>query len=64
MAILVAGKEQFTKKEVNYESPAKGMDHCKDCIFFQVLHKNGCKIVEGFIKPADWCDEFTRKTKY
>ena len=22
------------------------------------------KIVEGFIKPKDWCDQFTRKTKF
>ena len=60
----MAGKEKFTKKEVNYESPGKGMDKCADCFFFRVLHKNGCKIVEGFIKPNDWCDEWTAKTKY
>ena len=60
----MARKEKFTKKEVNYETPGKGMDNCEDCFFFQVLHKNGCKIVEGFIKPNDWCDEWTAKTKY
>ena len=29
------GKEKFTKKEVNYQSPAQGMNHCKDCLHFQ-----------------------------
>ena len=59
----MSGKEQFTKKEVGFESPAKGPHDCDGCIFFQVLHKNGCKIVEGFIKPTDWCREFTAKDK-
>ena len=54
------GKEQFTKKEVNYESPAKGMSHCEDCIFFQA---GSCKIVAGKIKKADWCDQFTQRRK-
>jgi len=57
----MAGKEKFTKKEVNYESPGKGMDKCEDCFFFRA---GLCKIVEGKIKPKDWCDQFTRKTKY
>ena len=39
----MAGKEKFTKKEVNYESPGKGMDKCEDCFFFQVLHKTAAR---------------------
>jgi hypothetical protein len=56
----MAGKEQFTKKEVNYESPAKGMSHCEDCIFFQA---GRCKIVAGKIRKADWCDQFIQRRK-
>jgi hypothetical protein len=59
----MAGKEQFKKKEVGFESPSKGMHDCDGCVFFQVLHKNGCKIVEGFIGPEDWCDQYTPKDK-
>ena len=55
----MAGKEKFTKKEVNYESPGKGMDKCADCFFFR---EGACKIVEGKIKPKDWCDQYERKT--
>ena len=56
----MAGKEQFTKKEVNYESPAKGMSQCEDCVFFQ---NKLCKIVAGKIKKADWCDQFIQRRK-
>lgn len=49
----------FTKIEVRYEVPAKGMDHCRDCEYFIVSGK--CKLVEGDIQPNGWCNQFEDK---
>jgi len=49
---------KYTKLEVLYEHPAKGMDHCKNCIHFEA--PKHCEIVEGIIHPEDWCKKFER----
>lgn len=53
--------EKYTKLEVLYEHPAKGMDHCADCKHFEVLAPKHCEIVEGIIQPEDWCKKFEEK---
>jgi hypothetical protein len=46
---------KFTKEQVNFESPAKGMDHCGDCKYFL---GGRCKIVYGTVTAGDWCKKF------
>lgn len=47
---------RHTKEEVNFESPAKGMDNCQSCKFFN--GKDGCSEVQGLITAGAWCKEF------
>lgn len=49
----------YTKDEVKFEHPAKGMDNCRDCAHF-IAKDHLCKIVEGTIQPGDWCDKFKK----
>ena len=53
--------KKFTKDEVEYESPAKGKQHCADCKHFQVLAPKHCEIVQGIIQPSDWCKKYEGK---
>lgn len=50
--------EKFDKSDVDFEHPAKGKDHCKDCQYFEVFGPQKCAIVSGKIEPGDWCKEF------
>lgn len=52
-----AGK--ISKERARFEHPAKGMDHCKDCVHFQPEQK-ACEIVAGVITPKDWCKYFRK----
>jgi hypothetical protein len=57
-----ARSKKYAKSEVDYERPAQGMDHCSECVHFEVyLWKNKCEIVAGEILPGDWCSKFKRK---
>ena len=51
--------ERFTKEDVGYEHPAKGKDHCSNCINFN--GPNSCEIVVGLIQPEDWCQKYEDK---
>ena len=53
-------RNKFTRAEVLWESPAKGMDHCEDCLYYQP-EACACKLVEGFWKPNDWCEQFSKR---
>ena len=55
--------EQLPKSEVEFEHPAKGDHHCSQCVHFEVLHKNGCEVVQGHIEAQDWCDKFKPKPR-
>jgi hypothetical protein len=48
---------RLSKQEVHFESPAKGPHHCAQCIHFE-HGKDSCSIVEGLVKPEDWCEEY------
>lgn len=56
---------QYPKDEVGFQSPShEPGKECRDCTHFQVLHKNGCERVKGFIRPGDYCERFfNRKSK-
>ena len=56
--------QQFDKSEVQFEHPAKGANHCSQCVHFQVLHKNGCEIVKGHIEAGDWCNKFKAEKRF
>lgn len=49
------------KSQVSYEHPAKGPDHCSDCVHFAVRGPQTCAIVAGHIEGGDWCERFRRK---
>lgn len=51
--------KRYSKDEVDFESPAKGKDRCRDCRHFEP--PEACEIVYGRIQPGDWCDQFKRK---
>jgi hypothetical protein len=52
---------KVSKASVDYEHPAKGMDHCRDCRYFEAPH--GCHKVEGAIQPGDWCRLWKAKSR-
>ena len=51
---------KYLKAEVDVRLPAKGMDHCKDCVHYQPITET-CEIVEGLVLRNDWCKRFKRK---
>ena len=53
---------KYSKAEVNFEHPAKGPDHCKDCKHYKVVPYHSCEIVPGVIMPNDWCKKFVAKS--
>jgi len=54
--------KQFSKAEVDYSTGTKD-EHCGICTHFEVVHRNGCEIVKGFIRAPDWCKKFNRDPK-
>jgi len=54
-----ATSEKYSKEEVAYESPAKGMNRCSACVHYEVKHR--CEIVTGVILPGDWCKKWKAK---
>jgi hypothetical protein len=48
--------KKLTHKEVKYENPAKGMDHCKDCVHYADV--DDCDLVKAPISPKGWCVRF------
>lgn len=48
----------YSKSEVKFESPAKGMDHCGDCKYFL---GGRCQIVTGIVQAGDWCNKFSKE---
>lgn len=51
---------KFTKEQVAFEHPAKGMDKCGNCVHY-IRASQTCRIVRGQIMPEDWCKKFEAK---
>lgn len=51
---------KFTKTEVDFEHPAKGVNHCGECKHFEVHGPKLCEIIAGTILPEDWCNKFSK----
>jgi hypothetical protein len=49
---------KLSKASVGFESPAKGKDHCGQCIHFLGDAEQACKLVAGQIDAEDWCRMF------
>ncbi len=49
---------KLSKKEVEFEHPAQGSDHCSQCRHFNRETRENCRIVAGVVLPADWCRKF------
>lgn len=60
LLIILQKTVKLSKKDVGFESPAKGPDHCGECIYF--LRPDGCKRVAGLVKRQDWCKRFLKKS--
>lgn len=54
---------KHAKSEVSFEHPAKGENHCGDCVHYRGGVAQKCSIVAGRIEPGDWCKLFERKEK-
>jgi hypothetical protein len=53
---------KFSHKSVDFQHPAKGEDHCAECIHWQ--GKVGqCAIVRPPVRAEDWCKKFSPKKK-
>ena len=49
----------YTKAEVKFESPAKGMDNCASCKYYL---SGRCAIVSGVVLPGDWCRKYKKES--
>ena len=49
-----------TKESAGFEHPAKGKEHCSQCVHFIQL-ADRCKIVQGEVLPVDWCEQFRKR---
>jgi hypothetical protein len=54
---------KYSKAEVHFEHPARGENHCSQCVHFEVERPNGCEVVAGYIAASDWCDQFKAKAE-
>lgn len=53
-------KNKLSHKQVAYEHPAKGEDHCGECRHF-LKNPVRCEIVRSPIANEDWCRKFREK---
>jgi len=53
--------ERYEKSQVEFEHPAKGPNHCSQCVHFQ---GKTCEIVKGSVDPEDWCNKFKARGKF
>jgi hypothetical protein len=52
---------KFTHEQVDYQHPAKGEDHCAECIHYIKAEPMRCEIVKAPIAGEDWCRKFKEK---
>lgn len=55
-------KIKFNKSQVNFESPAKGMDTCASCTHYLGYIGERCAIVSGVVLPGDWCKKYKKES--
>ncbi len=52
-------ERKFLKMDVQFEHPAKGRDHCSECVHF-IPEYSRCRIVRGEVMGVDWCKKFKK----
>lgn len=50
----------YNKAEVDYGEGTR-KEHCGLCEYYQVMHKDGCALVKGYIEYDMWCRLFEEK---
>ena len=53
--------KKFTHAEVAYEHPAKGPEHCGECLHFIGAKMPRWQIVKSPIPAEDWCQRYRAK---
>jgi hypothetical protein len=56
----VGAQTKASQKLVAYQSTPKEGHSCATCLYFQP--PNACKVVEGAISPAGWCNLWAQKS--
>jgi len=54
-------KDKLSHKQVAYEHPAKGENHCGECAHFIGGITDRCEIVRSPISAKDWCREYKER---
>jgi hypothetical protein len=54
-----AADTKVAQKLVAYQDTPKGPQRCDNCMYFEP--PAGCKVVEGTINPAGWCQLYAKK---
>lgn len=54
-----AAQTKVSQKLVHYQDTPKGTQRCDDCMYF--VAPSSCKLVEGTIEPAGWCQLYAKK---
>jgi hypothetical protein len=54
-----AAEQKVSQADAKYQDQPKGQQRCEICLQFQP--PNACRIVEGPISPAGWCQYFAAK---
>ena len=56
---------KLSHAEVAYEHPAKGMQHCSQCVHYvpddPPDSEPHCRIVRDPIRAGDWCKRFKKR---
>ena len=52
-------QQKISQANAKYQDHPNGEARCDHCVQFQA--PNGCKLVEGEIKPDGWCQLFAAK---
>jgi hypothetical protein len=54
-----AADTKAAQKLVAYQDAPKGPQRCDNCTYFEP--PSSCKVVEGTISPAGWCQLYAKK---
>jgi len=54
-----AAETKVAQKVAAYQDTPKGPQRCDNCTYFEP--PSSCKVVEGVINPAGWCQLYAKK---
>jgi len=59
LSMVARAQTKTPQKLVHYQSTPKDGHSCATCQYFQP--PDACKVVEGAVSPAGWCDLWVQK---